>query len=156
MFSPETLAYLNRKVNDALAAASSPASTVRKKKQAELARVRTKLDNIKTAIEQDILTPTTKTMLEEAEQRVAELEAAIQGPAEGRKVVYLPSVVEACLIDLKGPLESDPDHARSLLARLVGQVTLRRDGDHLIAELKGNLPGILDLNCDNPGAGRGI
>ncbi len=76
--------------------------------------------------------------------------------AERRKVVYLPSMVKACLHDLKGSLETDPDHARSLLARLVGQVTLRRDRDHLIAELRGNLPGILDLDCDNPGAGRGI
>ncbi len=41
-------------------------------------------------------------MLEEAERQVAELEAALRGPAERRKVAHLPGLVEVCLLDLKG------------------------------------------------------
>ncbi len=77
-------------------------------------------------------------MFEEAEQRVTELEAALRGPVERRKVVYLPGVVEACLRDLKGSLEIDPDEAGSLLARLIGHVTLRRKDDRPVAELRGS------------------
>ncbi len=48
--------------------------------------------------------------------------------------------------------------ARNLLAKLVGRITLRRDEDHLVAELRGNLPVILELEDElyNRGAGRGI
>ena len=45
-----------------------------------------------------------------------------------------------------------------LLAKLVGHITLRRDGDRLVAKLRGNLPGLLEMDegLDNSGAGRGI
>lgn len=48
-----------------------------------------------------------------------------------RKVVYLPGIVEACLRDLKGSLETDPDTARALLGQLIGQIRLRREGRRL-------------------------
>ncbi|HET9001169.1 MAG TPA: hypothetical protein VFP86_16140 [bacterium] len=88
---------------------------------------------------------------------MAELEAALAEPKR-RKVVYLPGVVEACLRDLKGTVDTDPDYARGLLAKLVGDITLRRKGDHLWAETRGNLAGIVELAAEvvNGGAGRGI
>jgi len=96
-------------------------------------------------------------MLEEAERKVAELEAALKAPPPKSKVTFLPGVVETYLKDLKGTLGKDTDKARSLLAKMVGQVTLRRSGDRLVAELRGNLNGLLDLDdCDKSGAGRGI
>ncbi len=85
-------------------------------------------------------------MLQEAERRVADLEAVLRSPAGRRKVVYLPNVVEACLRDLKGSLETDPDAARDMLATLIGRVQLRRQGDRLVAEMRGNLPGILGVD----------
>ncbi len=48
--------------------------------------------------------------------------------------------------DLKGSLGRDTERARSLLAKLIGQVTLRRDGQRLVAELQGNLSGLLELD----------
>ena len=78
-------------------------------------------------------------------------------PAGQSKVTFLPSVVELYLRDLKGTLGKDTDKARGLLAKMIGHVTLRRNGDHLVAELRGNLNGLLNLDdCDNSGAGRGI
>jgi len=60
--------------------------------------------------------------------------------------------------DLRGLLGRDTDHTRSLLAKLIGHVTLRRNGERLVAELRGNLPALLELDeaLDNSGAGRGI
>ena len=60
VFAPETLVYLSRKVNEAIANASMPANDLRKKRQAVLARARKELENIQAAIRQGILTPTTR------------------------------------------------------------------------------------------------
>jgi hypothetical protein len=57
------------------------------------------LDNIKPAVEQGVVTATTRQMLEDAEHRVQELKAAMRGPERQRKVVYPTGVVEACLRD---------------------------------------------------------
>ncbi len=158
VFAPETLVYLSQKVNEALANASMPADKLRKKRQAELARAREELENIQTAIRQGILTPTTRDMLIETEQRIVHLETGLQASAEKPTVVYLPSVVEACLRDLMGTLETDPDHARALIARLIGKITLRAKDGHLWAEMRGNIAGILEVDdqVGNAGAGRGI
>jgi hypothetical protein len=56
----------------------------------------------------------------------------------------------------KGLLNRDNASARHILAKLIGEVILRRHGDRLVAEFQGNLQGILDLSCDSSGAGRGI
>lgn len=158
VFSPETVAYVSRKVNAALARRAGPLSVALKRRQAALAQARERLEHIKEAIAQGIITPTTKAMLEEAERCVAELEAPLQTPALKHKVSVLPTVVESYLKDLRGTLGRDTGRVRSLLAKLVGHVTLRRDGDHLVAEMRGNLPGLLEIDeqLDNSGAGRGI
>ncbi len=88
-------------------------------------------------------------MLEAAERRVAELETPLQAPVAKSKIAVLPSLVELYLTDLKRSLGRDTERARSLLAKLIGQVTLRRDGQRLVAEVQGNLSGLLELN-DQP------
>ncbi len=85
-------------------------------------------------------------MLETAERRVAELEAKLQAPAVEGKIAVLPSVVERYLKDLRGTLGRDTERSRTLLAKLVGHITLRRDGDKLVAEMKGNLPALLEMD----------
>ncbi len=82
------------------------------------------------------------------EQRVDELEALLRGPIQRRKVVYLPGVVESYLRDLKGSLETDPDAARRLMARLIGPIKLVRQGRRVLAEVRGNLLGILGNEGD--------
>jgi hypothetical protein len=59
---------------------------------------------------------------------------------------------------LKGLLECDTEAPWNPLAKLIGHVTLRRDADRLVAELRGNFPGLVVIHerQDNPGAGRGI
>jgi len=145
VFSPETLAFLNRKVNEALAAATIPADDLRKKRQAELAHARKEQENIEAAIRQGIITPTTKRMLLETEARIAHLGAALR-PEPNRKVLFLPSAVEMCLRDLRGTLGTDPDYARGLLAKLIDSITLRKEGDRLFADVRGNITGLLGLD----------
>ncbi len=115
------------------------------------AQARQRLEHIKGAIAQGIVTQTTKAMLEEAEERVAELEAAFQAPAKP-SVVALPVTVERYLSELR-VLGRDIARARRILANLIGEVILRRHGDRPVAELRGNLQGILGLSCDSSGAG---
>lgn len=54
VFSPETVAFVAKKVNDALARQADPPTAARKRKEAELANARTELENIKEAIRQYI------------------------------------------------------------------------------------------------------
>jgi hypothetical protein len=67
----------------------------------------------------------------------------------------LTSAVEMCLRDLRGTLETDPDYARGLLAKLIDSITLRKEGDRLFADVRGNITGLLGLDSeyDNRGAG---
>lgn len=112
--SPEVLSYLSNRVNKALADAAMPAGDLRKQRCVELADARRNLDNIKSAIEQGVVTPTTRNMLMEAEERVAHLEAAIRLPAQKSKIVHLPGVVEACSATSKArstPIRTTPEHS---------------------------------------------
>jgi site-specific DNA recombinase len=158
VFTPETVAYVSRKVNEALARRSDPPSVARKRQEAEVAKACAQQENIKAAILDGIRTPSTKEMLEAAERRVADLEGALPAPSVTSRVAVLPTVVETYLKDLKGSLGRDTERARSLLAKLIGQVTLRRDGNQLVAELRGNLPAPLELDDKlyNHGARGGI
>jgi hypothetical protein len=155
IFSAETLVYLSAKVNEALANTPMPGNELRAKRLAELADARLKLNNIKSAIEQGVVTRTTREMLAETEERIARLEVMVQAPAQKSRIAYLPDVVEACLRDLKGTLETDPDHGRALVAKLIGTITLRRKDDRLWAEMQGNLAGLLEVDeqVGNGGAG---
>ncbi len=64
------------------------------------------------------------------------------------------------LKDLRGSLNRNPEGARELLAKLLGPITLRREGDKLVAELKGNLHALLEMDRGealyNCGAAGGI
>ncbi len=97
-----------------------------------------------------------RAMLEEAEKSVGELESTLKASATKRgDLTVLPSVVEGYLKDLRGSLGRNPERARELLAKLLGPITLRRDGDRLLAEMRGNLPALLgmDESLYNRGAG---
>ncbi len=132
---------LYMKIEDAVTPSDYRKRKQARRQEAELAKARAQLSNIENAIRQGILTPTTKRMLEDAERRIAELEAVLKKEAVKRdNVAVLPSVVEKYLRELRGSLNRDPERARTLLAKLLGPITLRRDGSRLIAERKGTSP----------------
>jgi len=73
-------------------------------------------------------------------------------------VTALPTVIEESLRNLREIVDTNPSRARGLLATLLGPIPLHRRGERVIAELRGNLPRLLDLDphWDKSGAGRGI
>jgi hypothetical protein len=102
--------------------------------------------------------PTTKAMLEEWEGKVSA--GGVLGlDCETRKGRPPPQDRQGRLARPQGhprpghrPRQDDPE-------RLIGKVTLRREGRRVIAEIGGNLPGLLNLETrwvDSFGAGRGI
>jgi site-specific DNA recombinase len=160
LFAPHRLAYLSRAVDAAIARAMEDPQTGLRRKGAELAVARAELAHIADAIRQGILTTTTRAMLEAAEQRVARLEAEVQQARRRPQTVKsLASSVERYLEDLRAAVGRNTDQARRLLARGLDQIILRQEGPHLVAEVRGNLAGLLrleDTGFDSVGAGRGI
>lgn len=141
MFTPLKLEFLDHVIERILAQhAHTPDEAVRLR-QSELARAWAELEHVKDAIRQGILTPTTKAMLEEAERRVAECEAALATAERVPTKIQPPSSsIGGYLEDLRGALETDTDRARRLLAKMLGKVTMRREGDRLLADIRSNLP----------------
>ena len=154
VFSPEVVAYVTRRVNAALERLTATPDEIRQKRERELSQALRELENVRGAIRQGIVTPTTKVLLEECEQRVAECEAALRAASPRRKsVTALPSLVEGYLRDLRTTLDTDTTRARPLLAKLIGPITLRPDGARLVGEVRGNLPTLLDVEFAKSGAG---
>jgi hypothetical protein len=153
VFSPEAVEHLTNRVGDAL---SRPRTSRQGAVKNDLERARQELGNIKSAIRQGLITHTTKAMLEEAEASVTRLEAALHA-TESRvgNVAALPRRIGEYLSRLHGVIGKDPARARTILQKLIGEVTLKPNQNGLEAILRGNLPGILDLDryC-TVGAGR--
>ncbi len=156
VFSPTAVAYLMRKVNEALHRASSRSTSKRRSLEAELRRAEREAANIKQAVRHGKATATLLDMLEETEARKARLKAELAQPLDPHPSEVLPSLVKRYLKDLRGSLGRDTERARAILRDLVGEINLEPDDEGLIAVLRGNVQGILGLRYDNDGAGRGI
>jgi hypothetical protein len=100
-------------------------------------------------------TATTKRMLEEAEERVSELEAQL--PAPERQKGGAPSLLgREHLKEMKQTLERNPARARELLATLLSPIVLRREEGRVLAEVTGNLKGLFQVEeaqFGKPGSG---
>jgi hypothetical protein len=144
VFSPQAVEHLTNRVGDAL---SRPRTSRQDAVKKDLERARQELENIKSAIRQGLITHTTKAMLEETEASVTRLEAAFRA-TESRdgNVAALPRRIGEYLSRLRGVMGKDPARARTILQKLIGEVTLRPNQNGLEAILRGNLPGILDLD----------
>jgi hypothetical protein len=137
VFSTEVVRYLTRLVDAALRRLTATQPNLRDRLQAELAHAKAQLHNVKQAILQGILTPTTREMLETCERRVADLEAQLRTPPKRTAPVALDSVIQTYLGDLRATLGTDVEAARRLLGKLIGKITLRQDGPDLVAEVGG-------------------
>lgn len=160
MFTAPKLEFLDQVIERIFAQRTQAPDEIVRLRQSELTRALGELEHVKEAIRQGILTPTTKTMLEEGEHRVAEGEAALAAARQVPAKIPTPSSsISRYLEDLRGALETDTDRARRLLSKMLGKVILRRDGARLLAEVKGDLLGLLDVDEEvfgRAGAGRGI
>lgn len=160
LFTPARLGYLERAVDAALERALSQSTDTAAQREAALREARRELENIANAIRAGIFTPTTKSMLEDAERRVAAMEQAVgDARRQPAPVVSVRSVVERYVRNLRETLEANVDQARRLLAVAVDKIVLVREGRLLVAEITGNLAGVLTLEHSmfgSVGAGRGI
>lgn len=161
VFTPDVVAYVTRQVERVIAELRAAPDERRQVVEAELARARTELAHIANAIRQGIVTPTTRTMLEQAERRIAELETDLRAlPLEPPALPPLKEAVEGYLQNLRETMATDVTAAREMLAQGIGTITLRPAGGQLVAEMRGNLVGLLGLTDGavyaNDGAGSGI
>lgn len=145
LFTPARVDYLTSAVNAALARAFQHAHDTDAQREAALCQARQELANVAAAIRQGIITPTTKTMLEDAERRVAHLEQAIRG---SRRLlppaVSVRAVVERCLRDLRVTFGTNVDAARHILSLALEKIVLRPEGQSLSPISAGISLGYLD------------
>ena len=148
---------LTQQVDAAIAQSAELPGDRRARLERDLAQAKTELANVLDAIRQGLLTPATRQLLETCERHVAECAAALRVATQSQAPVTLLSrVIARYLSDLRATLSTDVEAARLLLARLLGSVTLRRVGTHMVAEIEGNVDAVLNREetcSDNPGAG---
>lgn len=160
VFSPESVAYLTNRVNDALSRLGTKNTFRQRLLETELHDAEKELENIKVAIRRGIITDTTKTMPEPAEWRVQMARAKMPVSAQPEMAASMrafPSMIDTHIKDLRTILYLDTDRARLMLSKLVGQIVLRPEEDGLVAEIRGNVGSLLNVEPGIPnGAGRGI
>lgn len=148
---PEAIAYVTQRVNETLQAAARQrhaAQADRERFEGELHAALAELDNIWQAIQQGLLSNITREMLEEAEARVRDLRAQLEAPPTAGLFAptILPEVIRRHLETLHSALERDTDQARTILRRVLGDIVLRPSSEGLVAELRGNVRGLLTLS----------
>lgn len=96
-------------------------------------------ENIKEAVRHGKATADLLEMLEEATQKIQRLRTELV--AEPNKIAprSIPGLVERYANDLRSVLGRDTERARAMLARLLGDIVLRPNGEGLVAELRANV-----------------
>src|SRR5262249_28690271 len=144
-----------------LAEAQADRTRAHAQDRARLAEVEKEIGNIMAAIRAGIITPTTKTALEEAEAERAQLATEAGAPAFAVKsVIRLPNAREIyreLVDDLADTLRDHVSAARMQISALVGrEIKLHPiEGGYLEAELAGDYRGLLALMNERPGAEAG-
>lgn len=153
ILSPANVAHLTRKVEEVLSRAAR--TSTRRQGDAELRKAERERDNVIDAVKRGKATDTLLRVLEETEERIRRLRAEMQTEPKGKAAIRaLPGLVERYARDLRSVLGRDVERARAMLARLLGEIVLRPDGQGLVAELQGNVTAAVGF--ETTGAGRGI
>ena len=86
-------------------------------------------------------------MLEDVEGRIRELRARLEATSSPGEIVIsnLREAIESKLKDLGRLLGRDLERARALLRDLLGTVVLQPTPEGVVAELRGNVEGLLQL-----------
>ncbi|HEV2438842.1 MAG TPA: recombinase family protein [bacterium] len=151
VFTPEAMMFLTQEVEKELREWQKMRQSHPQDRRGLEDKLRQSLaerDNIREAIRRGLLSDLTRQMLEEVDVRVQTLRAQLETPAieSGLPTLHmLPQAVEAHLDHLDRVLRVDVDEARVLLRRLLGEIILRPTSAGLVAELRGNVEGLLSL-----------
>ncbi len=168
LFTEEGLQVFKQEVARLLAERRQASTPELAQAKARLAQVEQEIANIMAAIKAGVVTPTTKTALEQAEAERAGLQATLHAQRKrlDKVATFLPDVVErfkALVTDLATVTQHQVDKARGILRELVGtQIALHPTANgterYLIAELSGDYAGLirLVLGQNKCGGGQGI
>ncbi len=153
LFSPDAVTYITQRVNESLRAeveGRRQLSATRGDLEVQLRDALTELDHIREAIRRGLLSDLTRQMLDEAESRVRQLRARLDAPGDARlhALRVLPGVIQQRLEHLDRVLQTDVDEAREALRHLLGDIVVRPTPVGLVAELQGNVEGLLSLAGD--------
>jgi len=153
LFTPEAIAYLTQKVEEAVKELSQSRRTDRHGLGQELTQALRERDHVKDAIRQGLLGEITREMLEEVEARVRDLQARLQNVTSPEAAIptVLPRAIQTRLQSLDQILGRDLEQARGLLRDLLGEIVLRPTSEGLVAELRGNVEGLPALEEALPG-----
>lgn len=157
MLAPAALEEFARHFNQVLHDRLRQQGPMGRDSRRALARAEAELENIKAAIRAGVVTATTRTMLEEAEAKVAGLRADAKdaGPAAKSILRLLPSAAARFVADLRRLAAHNVPKARLLLEDFLGQIVLNPQGDLLKAAVQGNLAAILPIEAKPLGYNRG-
>lgn len=148
VFTPEAIAYLCERTEEAIRRLTRQRAESANKRDLELqiAQALREREYIKEAIRRGLFGDITREMLEEVETRIRRLRAQLETPALDEIPAFnLREVVESKLRDLAGVLGRDVERARALLRDLLGAVVLQPTAEGIVAELQGNVEGLLPL-----------
>jgi len=150
LFSPKAVAYLTQRVNEGLrrvAEERNRPALERRRLETELHAATAELEHIRDAIRRGFLSDLTRQMLDETETRVRQLRARLEEPssAQVHALLQLPEAIRRRLNHLDRVLQTDVDEARAALRDLLGEIVLQPTPAGLMAQLRGNLEGLLAL-----------
>ena len=148
VFTPEAIAYLRARVDEALQRLMRQRAESSDKKDLErqIAQAAKEQEHIKEAIRRGLIGDITREMLKDVEVRIRELRAQLETPAFDEIPAFnLREVVESKLKDLASLLGRDVERSRALLRELLGEVLLQPTAEGVVAELRGNVEGLLPL-----------
>lgn len=148
VFTPANVAYLQRKVDEALRRSSASGTSDRKALERRLREAEGERVRVMEAIRigrGSAAMPALVEMLAQAEGEIRTLRARMEAePKALATVKALPGLAEHALRNLRDVLGRDTDRARRLLSGLLGEIVLQPDRYGLIAEIRGHLYGLVD------------
>ncbi|HLW58950.1 MAG TPA: hypothetical protein VKV57_03395 [bacterium] len=152
LFTPEAVDYLTRRVQEELKRLSRQKHdqhASRHTVEQELSQALQERVAIKDAIRRGLISAITREMLVEVEARIQHLERRLQVPPPIDALVgmILPEMIQ----ELDEVLGRDLSRSRGLLRDLLGEIVLRPTSEGLVAELRGNVEGLLRLEKALPG-----
>jgi len=155
LFRPDAIAYALERANQLLQARARESRRSledRHRLETELRDALAKLGHIRDAIERGLLSDLTKQMLDEAEERVRTLRGRLENPvaAQLHTLRLVPRILEDRLGHLRRVLGQDTELARKVIAKVLDEIVLRPTPKGLVAQLRGNLEGLLTLGEQAP------
>jgi hypothetical protein len=154
--APQAVAYLTQCVQEELKRICREKRDQQDSRHAleqKLSQALREREAIKDAIRRGLIGAITREMLEEVEARIQTLGHQVPAPrpTDAPVDIVLPQMIRAKLRELDKVLLRDVGRCRTLLRDLLGDIVLRPTSEGFVAELRGNVEGLLRLEEAIPG-----